>query len=66
MSNQVKPQTAYPDSDAWFADLDHEECRQDREGHCHDIHCVFCGTSLGGGFVRCSCKGAVDAWGGEK
>lgn len=61
-----KPEAAYPTTVAWLADLDHSGCRQDREGTCHDIHCVFCGTSLGGGFVRCSCRGAVALWGGEQ
>lgn len=57
-----KPFDAYPDKATWLADLDHTRCTQDRNGNCYGIHCVFCGASIGGGFVRCRCEGATRAW----
>lgn len=59
-----KPESAYPSKAAWFADLHHTGCRQDGAGNCQDIHCVFCGAGLGGGYVRCRCDGATKVWEG--
>lgn len=59
MADQSKPESAYPSTAEWLADLDHSLCRQDRAGTCHDIHCVHCGKNIGSGWVPCSCREAA-------
>lgn len=57
-----KSRDAYPDVDAWLADLDHPMCRRDREGRCWTMHCVQCGAAVHTGLVPCENGCNPRAW----